>query len=115
MHTWYTLCVLILHCINYKLLGSENVGAEGSDDHGEGSGDLGDEIPEGKSHTHTHTLLLCTYFITLGSKAADDGVQIKSSGDLEESAGDNDPVNKDVEDLYDVGSSGDFETLGGKL
>ena len=67
-------------------------------------------------HTHIHTLLLlCTYFITLGSKATDDGVQMKSSGNLEESAGDNDPVNKDVEDLFDVGGSGDFETLGGKL
>ena len=40
---------------------------------------------------------------------------MKSSGNLEESAGDNDPVNEDVEDLFDVGGSGDFETLEGKL
>ena len=41
---------------------------------------------------------------------------MKSSGNLEESAGDNDPVNEDVEDLFDdVGGSGDLETLGGKL
>ena len=42
-------------------------------------------------------------------------MQIKSSGDLEESAEDNDPVGEDVEHLFDVGGSGDFETLGGKL
>ena len=96
------------------VIGSEIVGGEGSDDHGEGSGDLGDEVPEGKSHTHTYTHpFVITYIsITLGSKATDDGMQIKSSGDLEESAEDNDPVGEDVEHL---GGSGDFETLGGKL
>ena len=48
------------------VIGSEIVGGGGSDDHGEGSGDLGDEVPEGKSHTHTHThtlLLLHTYLL----------------------------------------------------
>ena len=68
------------------------------------------------NHTHTHTYthpFVITYIsITLGSKATDDGMQIKSSGDLEESAEDNDPVGEDVEHL---GGSGDFETLGGKL
>ena len=71
------------------------------------------------NHTHTHTYthpFVITYIsITLGSKATDDGMQIKSSGDLEESAEDNDPVGEDVEHLFDVGGSGDFETLGGKL
>ena len=67
------------------------------------------------THTYTHSFVITYIFITLGSKATDDGMQIKSSGDLEESAEDNDPVDEDVEDLFDVGDSGDFETLGGKL
>ena len=47
------LCVL--NVILFCKLGNGTVSAGGSDDHGEGSGDLGDE---GKSHTctctHTH-------------------------------------------------------------
>ena len=38
--------------VYFTVIGSEIVGGGGSDDHGEGSGDLGDE---GKSHMHTHT------------------------------------------------------------